>query len=305
MSVAHQTDTSSLADSMQTLYDKLFLKVAQATIVAEQVGQKRSLPKNSGKTVSMTRYTALSPATTALTEGTDPNGKVLSDTAVTCTVYEYGDLCHISSLVSLTAIDPDISGKTRLFGQQAAETRNRLILTELGTGMTAQRVNDVALSDLATSDTLSTEELSQAVKTLKTNKAYRMPDGGWVAIVNPAQAYYLMKDAAFVLSKQYAGSQALYNGEIGKWMGIRILESTETYRTDTDGTANYSTGVAHYTPVLGAEAFGYIDLEKTHVIMNDKLSALGMYYSYGWKMTFGVKTLNSAFGIALCSYGGA
>ena len=302
--VAHQTDTSALATSMQTYYDKLFLKVAQAQIVAEQVCQKKPLPRNSGTTVRFNRYTALAPATTALTEGTDPNGKVLSDTNVDCTIYEYGDLAHISSLVSMTSIDPDISGKTRLFAQQAAETRNRLILTELGTGMTAQRVNDVALSDLASSDTLSTEELSQAVKTLKDNKAYRMPDGGWVAIVNPTQSYYLMKDAAFILSKQYAGSTELYNGEIGRWMGIRILESTETYRSDTDGTVNYASGVAHYTPVLGAEAIGTVNMDNVHVIMNDKVSELNMFYSYGWKMTFGTTTLNSAFGIALCSYGG-
>jgi len=256
MSVAHQTDTSALATSMQTYYEKLFLSVAQSMIVAEQVGQKKPMPKNNGITARFNRYSALAPATTALTEGTDPNGKVLSDTNVDCTVYEYGDLAHISSLVSLTAIDPDISGKTRLFAQQAAETRNRLILTELGTGMTSQVVNDVALSDLATSNTLSTEELSQAVKTLKDNKAFRMPDGGWVAIVNPAQSYYLMKDSTFVLSKQYSGSQELYNGEIGKWMGIRILESTETYRTGTGGTVDYTSGVAHYSPVLGAEAFG-------------------------------------------------
>ena len=305
MSVAHQTDTTSLADSVQTYYDKLFLKVAKATIVAEQVCQKKPLPLNNGKTVSFTRYTALAPATTALTEGTDPNGKILSDTAVTCTVYEYGDLAHISSYVSTVSIDPDISGKTMLFAQQAAETRNRLILTIMGTGLTAQRVNDVALSDLATSDTLSCEELSQAVRTLKKAKAYRMADGGWVAIVNPQQSYLLMKDSTFILSKQYAGSQELYNGEIGKWMGIRILESTETYRTGTGGTVDYDTGVAHYTPVMGAEAVGCIDLISPKVIFNDKLSALGMYYSYGWKMTFGTQVLNSAFGVSLCSYGGA
>ena len=87
-------------------------------------------------------------------------------------------------------------------------------------------------------------------------------------------------------------------------MGIRILESTVTYRKGTNGTASDS-GVVHVCPVMGANAFGVVDLENVHVIMNDKLSALNMYYSYGWKMTFGVKTLNSSFGIGVASYEGA
>jgi N4-gp56 family major capsid protein len=304
MSVANQTDITSLSDSMQTYYDKLFLKVAKSTIVTDKLGQIRNLPKNSGRTVSFTRYTALAAATTALTEGTDPTALVLSDTAVTCTVYEYGAFSSISSLVSMTSIDPDISGKTQLYAQNAADTVDSLILNEIGANFTAQRVNDVALSDLASSDTLSVEELSQAVKTLKTNKAYRMPDGGWVAIVNPAQSYRLQKDSTFVLSKQYAGSKELYNGEIGSWMGIRILESTFTYRTTTAGAAN-AAGVAHYCPVMGAEAFGKIELENPRVVMNTSRSALGMYYDYGWRMTFGVKTLNSTFGVSVISYEGA
>lgn len=304
--MAGYTDTSTLADSMQTYYDKLFLTVAKRLCVMDQFGQNRKHPKNEGKTVSFTRYTALAPATTALTESTNPSGKDLSDTAVTCTVYEYGDFTKISSLVSKTSIDPDISGKTKLFAQQAAETYDRLLTTAVGAGLTIQRASAVsALSDLASSDILDTDEIAKAVRTLKLAKAIRFADGYWVAVVNPYQAYDLNQNAVLTLAKEYAGSQELYKGEVGKWMGVRFVEATDTYRTDTDGTADYDSGAVHYCAVMGAESYGAVDLEKASVYLKtgagDTSNPLNMFYTYGWKMTMGQVVLNSAFGVRIAS----
>ncbi|MFH0897737.1 MAG: N4-gp56 family major capsid protein, partial [Candidatus Bathyarchaeota archaeon] len=258
---APDVTTSALADSMQTYYDRLFLTVAKKRIVMTQFAQQRNLPKNSGKYMQFVRYSPFTPATTALTEITNPTGETMVDTAVNCYVYEYGDWAKISSLVAMTSIDPDISGKTELFAQQAAETIDRLIMTELGTGLTIQRAGAVStLTDFAASDVLKTGELTKAVRTLKINKTTPMKDGYFVCVVDPYQAYDLMKtDSAFILAKEYAGSTELYNGELGKWMGIRIVESTESYCTAASiaATEDYTTpGAVHYAPVIGANAYG-------------------------------------------------
>ena len=67
--MAVNNSTATLTNEMQTYYDKVFLERLQAETAYDFLTSKRSIPKNSGKVVYLTRQTAFTPTTGALTEG--------------------------------------------------------------------------------------------------------------------------------------------------------------------------------------------------------------------------------------------
>ena len=87
--------TTELSVEMKTYYDNRLIDLAQPLLVHDQFGQKRPIPRNSGKTIEFRKFAPLAKATTELTEGVTPEGKKLSVSAITATVKQYGDYVTI------------------------------------------------------------------------------------------------------------------------------------------------------------------------------------------------------------------
>ena len=65
-----QTGTGQeMSPQMKTFYDKVIIKNAVPNLVHDQFGQKKPIPKNSGKTIEFRRLNPFAKATTPLTEG--------------------------------------------------------------------------------------------------------------------------------------------------------------------------------------------------------------------------------------------
>jgi N4-gp56 family major capsid protein len=77
--------------------------------------------------------------------------------------------------------------------------------------------------------------------------------GGLIAVMHPDHLIVLEKSSKFVDASIYGGREALLNGEIGKYLGIRILSSDVGRQGaadfDTDGTSDQDCWV------LGPDAF--------------------------------------------------
>ena len=80
------TATTDLSVEMKTYYDNRLIDLAQPLLVHDQFGQKRPIPRNSGKIIEFRKFAPLAKATTELTEGVTPDGKKLSVSAITATV---------------------------------------------------------------------------------------------------------------------------------------------------------------------------------------------------------------------------
>ena len=98
--MAVNNSTATLTQEMQVFYDKLFLERVQAETCYDFLTSKRSIPKNSGKVVYLTRQTAFTPSTTALTEGTTPTAAAFTAATVSATVAGYGEYTTFSDLFS-------------------------------------------------------------------------------------------------------------------------------------------------------------------------------------------------------------
>jgi len=285
---------------MAKYYDRLFIKREMDTIVLEQFSQKRMLPQAEGQDVVFSRYLPLARATTALTEGENPTGVDLSASNVSVSVAEYGNWTKISKRVSLTAIDPRVKEASSIMAQNAAETIDRLIREELFSGATTLLANGKsALSAVASSDTLNSNDLRKAVRNLKKNKARRFPDGYFVFVLGPDTAYDLMGDSTWVAAHTYKDGENLYKGELGRLHGARCVETT-------DQKSESSTVTVYSNFLIGAESYGTVELkgDERHIYVktsgdqstNDPLSRFG---TVGWAQSFAVKVLVSTWIINL------
>jgi N4-gp56 family major capsid protein len=301
--------TTGLTQEMSVYYEGTFLDRAEYEYIFNEAGQMRSMPANEGKQINFTRHTPLATVTTALTEGSNPAENALTATTVSAQLAEYGTTVKISRFLSLTSIDQNNEEKIGVVGQNMGETIDELTRNELATGGTAQLAGaKAALTDVGTTDVMSVDEIRKAVRNLKKAKAKRFQskNGGWVAKLGPDTSYDMTKDNVYINSDIYDnGSERLYNGELGKIVGARLIESPNQKETVDGG--NSSADII-WSFVHGQNAFGCIDLTgdkpDVFIIPNNKIdsgNAAGRFSLVSWAGSYVCKTLNSAWLIAVKS----
>ena len=85
--------------------------------------------------------------------------------------------------------------------------------------------------------------------------------GSFVGVASPEVLSDLMKTTNWVNASSYSDIDNLYKGEVGKLWGIRMLESTNSFKTDgSDANTHTDSGTVHSTFVLGQNAFGVSDV---------------------------------------------
>jgi N4-gp56 family major capsid protein len=291
--------TSGLSSEMSTYYEKVFLARAEYEYIYNQGAQMRDMPANEGKVVYFTRHTPLATATTALTEGVNPAEVNLTATTVSATLAEYGNTVRISRFLALTSIDQNNKEKIEVVGQNMGETLDELTRNELFTGATVQFAGGKsALTGVAASDVLTVAEIRKAVRTLKKNKArrYQDPVAPWLGKVGPDTSYDLTSDTTFINADIYDNqAEKLYNGELGKIIGVRLLESPNQ-------KSEASTATVYSNFIHGSDAFGCINLTgdgpQLYIIPHTQIDSgnpAGRFSLVSWAANYVCKTLNSAW----------
>lgn len=308
------TTTSNLADLVAfQYYDRLFLLYQIPRLAWYQFAQKRPLPKNQGTAVVFTRYTRFGRVASKLTEGTNPNANVLSAARISATVEEWGGHIAISSFLDATSIDPEVSEAVSILGIQAATTLDWQVQLSALThpSVTARYMypagqNFSNVTSTQITSILTTDAVTEAVFRLKISESPKFDGGYYGAIVSPYMEYDITQDSDWVTAAEYAGSTQLYEGEIGKWFGVRFVEDTLplTLAQNNGATASTtlptvcgSTGALGFCPVFGKESFGVTELTGRKIIIKtggpqDTSNALDMFRTIGWKQTFVTRHLN-------------
>ena len=125
--------TTNLTAGMQTYYSKLFLKYEEIVERHGQFATKYDIPRASGKTIQMFGYRPFAVVDTADVEGVvSANIQTIDQRNVSATLKEWSAYAKISTLASMTHIDPEMKGVTRLSGEQAGKTIDWQYALELG-----------------------------------------------------------------------------------------------------------------------------------------------------------------------------
>lgn len=242
-------------------------------------------------------------ATTPLSENTNPSGVDMSSTIVSATIAEYGNYTRVSSLFEMTSLDEGLKEHVEVMSQNAGETLDTLIAAELSANATTQYANSkVALTAVASTDTLTGAEIRKAVRTLKKNKAKTFDDGFFRAVIPVSAAYDLRGNSEWLNANTYVNVDLYKNGQIGALHGVKFLE------TNNESTES-STATVYHTFVFGKNAYGMLNLagqpEKRIIVKtpgsSDTSNPLDMYSTIGWKSYFVAKILNSAWVIVIKS----
>lgn len=288
--------TSTLTGEMMTFLQKTFLERSQQLNIHGEGAKEVSHSKNNGASVKFNRYSPLTAATTALTEGVNPSESNISGATVTATVAEYGNYDKISSLLNATSIDRAAREKTNVIAQNASETIDTLDRNELYNGATVQFAGGKsALSSVAASDVLSVVEIRKAVRALKKKNAMVYGDGYFLGKVGPDTAFDLQADSTWVNAHTYKDGAELYKGELGKLHRVRFLEASSNQKSESSTVTVFSNFIH------GQEAFGRVKLDgdNFHLIIkeptgSDTSNPLDMFMTVGWKADgYAVKTLNA------------
>lgn len=228
------TTTSGLSATMQSYYDRKMLEYAKTQFVFANYAQKRSIPKNNGKTVQFRRWTLFTadPDTQALTEGTTPAAQNLSMSAITATVKQYGAYVEVSDLLDLTAIDNIISDSSELLGEQLGNVLDMIVRDAMSATTNIQYADGkTSDNDITAAQKLTVGEIRKAVRTLKKAKARKFTRKGgkphYICIVDPDAVYDLQSDSLWQDVSKYSCAEQIYSGEIGRLFGVVFVESTE------------------------------------------------------------------------------
>ncbi len=235
VNVTTDVSPNDLSAEMKTFYDMALIDEATPALVHDQFGQKRPIPKGSGKTIEFRKFSALPKATAPLTEGVTPDGQRLSVSTVTATVNQYGDYVTQSDMLELTALDNTIIEATKLLGRQAGVTLDTITRNALvaGTNVTycpkLSGATETAVTSRAALDNtakLTVDVIGQVVAKLRAQNAPTI-DGDYVAVIHPYVAYDLMRDSEWIDAHKYADPDSLFRGEIGKIGGVRFVGTNE------------------------------------------------------------------------------
>lgn len=214
-------------------YDKNLLEMAKTKFVHANFGQKRNIPRGSGKKVEFRRWVpfAISQNYNKLTEGVTPDGQDLSQTHLEATVDQYGAFVEVSDLLKRTSYDDVAMGASDMLGEQLGTvvewvTRDAMCAgtNVLYAGGKTSRVS------LTASDKLTTTEIRKAVRELKKAKAPMITGGKkphYVCICSPDATFDLQSDSLWQDVSKYSNAEQIYSGEIGRIFGVVFVESTE------------------------------------------------------------------------------
>jgi N4-gp56 family major capsid protein len=226
----------------------------------------------------------------ALTEGTATPVTTLAFDQVTVTFVEYGLAKQVSNLELSYGIAPVFNDITMNMGTALAEKKDDVIIAACYSGAyTSKYANNTTTGSITSADKFETDLIADgitAMRVLKT-KAQEL-------VIHPNQENALLKDSNFVDSSKYGGREVVLNGEIGRYLGLRVI----SYSRIGSGTENSTT--VYKALLLGPRAYVVAQKMAPRVEWKED-SILDRAVTFSATEAYGVSVLNSASVIILRS----
>jgi len=303
---------NDVSSSLQTYFDKKLLEQTLKNIVLDQFAYKAPLPAKIGsKDVKFFRYPESDTTDIdALTEGTAPAAadyKRLELESVSCTLTQYGQVVGITDLLSAVELFNHMEQATIQNGQDAALKVDEILRNKLGSNVTGKQKRFAgaaaggAYGDVGgTDDAMTALDILDASTNLRVNNA-RTSNGYFTAVMAPEVARDLMNDDDWLEASKYGDVDQLYRGEAGRYMGVRVVTTTNPFRSNAQYTYN-AAGTKFSTFVVGDQAYGGVNLStmsaySPKMIISqgaDKSDPLAQLTTVGFKFYYGCEVLQAS-----------
>ena len=320
--------TDSLGDdALRSVYQREMLDRAEELLLAHRVATPHTINKAQGDTQKWRRYDKFAVATTALIEGVTPSGKSKTKTDLNAQLSQYGDYVVDSDWLLDTQPEDVKLVNAGLLGDQAGETKDKLMMNEFATQVTNKYyANAVAgtaniivppvitdwnkvIRDLGNARAKTYAPEVSATTKIGTGPIMR----SFWCIITEDMFLSVRALTGFRMLAEYASSTAGVLGEMGALpqAGIRFLVVSKTagyYESGigASGTTVYQNDGAnfdvHSAFVFGQNAVGSVghSTNSMQMITHDRGSAgsadpLNQRATMGWKMADGREIMNDTW----------
>jgi N4-gp56 family major capsid protein len=321
------TTTTQLTTAISGAYDKRLLDRLVPKFIFTGYGEERPVPANGGATLTLRRYTNLTAATTALTEGVTPAGSQLAKTDLTITCYLYGDYVTLTDWLDMTGLDPKIIRPLDILADQAGDTLDQLARNGMVAGTNiAYSGNSAALA--AVDEAITIDMIKWAQNLLRRTSVEFISEkitagqGIGTVPVDPGYVFICHTDmeadiatacgTSFIPVRSYAQPGRALPGEFGSYGFVRFI-STPNAKIAADSGTTHGTAIrsttgtnadAYYSVMFGKGYFANsrIGGNSTKTIIKNFGSGgttdpLDQRSTVGWKATYGCSILDDRRGV--------
>lgn len=235
------TTASVLSNSVATAYDKAYLHAFMMNRVwfdlvewGEPIGGNLR-----GSTVSQPVMEAMEPATTALTDGTDVTPVALDDSAVSLSIFEYGNAVTTTKFLDVVAFTDITRGVAVAVGQNQARSLDMVCRAVVigGTLVTYGGTATARTGLDTTNDKITYAKIAEVVGLAAGMGIPPFEDGTYATVVHPALFRDLTGMTEWAAVGEYSDPKLIYMGrpgvlgnggrfknERGMMAGLRFIE---------------------------------------------------------------------------------
>ncbi len=265
--MANETTTSSLSVD-QTAFDRIAYFALRSELLFDQAADvqptAQSMP---GSAVTFTKFADLSAATATLNEVTDVTPAAMSDSQVTVTLAEYGNVVVTTAKLRGTSFLDVNTAAANIIGYNAGDSIDQVVRDVLAGGNNVVYGSGGASvptsrATVGADDKLTANDVRRVVAQLRKANVATM-NGFYMGYIHPDVSYDFRSAtdaAAWRAPHNAVDTDGIYMGEIGTFEGVRFIETprTKVYTDASDGsgssTGSSATVDVYATHILGRQA---------------------------------------------------
>lgn len=288
--------------SLDTLVEAAFNQEADFAlrddpVWMQTVDTKANRQAMPGDSVTFTIHKDLSAtlATTPLTETVDPDATApQAPTRVTVTLNEYGRTTLQTQFLQTLAFTQEEREAAVIVGRDLVDSVDSLIKSVAdgstnvaGIGGGVIRGTTATAAQVTSTDTFNRTLAATVVSLLRNDKVAPKAGSSYLAIAHPHVLHDLMAEnsaTAWNAPHTVGGdTDAVYNAEVGEFMGARYLRTTRI-TTATDGAASQK---VYRTYFLGGQAIAEAVAIDPHIVVGPVVDKLKRFNPLGWYALLG------------------
>lgn len=276
------TNSTTSSDQEKMLASKLLAR-SYIKLVAASLAEKVTMMHGAGLTAYFVRYKRMSVPLTTITEGTDPSNSSFTLETTSVTMDQWGDIITITDVAQLTTKHPLVQQCLELLSDNAARVMDREVQLVWLAGTNVQYGDGSVTTRRTVTSSMKISDVIIHKARIAMVNAGAPPRGGpsgdakqvqatgnvtqgsaYVGVCGPEVIGDIMSTSTslgtFVSSAVYNNVKALYNAEVGTWLGVRWVETNFIPRFrmlgDTTEANASATDFGTDTPVVTAATSG-------------------------------------------------
>lgn len=271
------TDIDVIDADQVTIYSNQLILSAAAELAATQAVSR--FETGSAKTFQYAKYASLA-AASALSDGVDPSSTLLSDSTVTLTPVEEGNVVSVTKHAGFESAGKAHTAAAQLIGRNMGETMEARCITALeGANNSLVYPNGkTAITQLESSDVLDALLAGRLYNKLRRANIPGMFGNKYLGICHDDVLHDLREDVGkggWIDVSEYADPMSVLNNEVGMYKGIRWVTSGKASITSDGGTGTTDTYEVH---IVGADALGFAASELPHLTFQPPTDKLGQFF---------------------------